>query len=300
MADIFTLPLSQALRFIDINKSTDVQNYDNRFVKDLVYAKTLPYYFVQQFENTDPLWCQFRTNYTGITANLVDEDNNRTDLTANLELIYIDSSDRSYYNLPVDLSALDGCYFVEFVLSEAGKAEGLFQSEVFTVSDEIEDSTFVEWFGNDQYDDKMHWTDLKQGIRIISSDRNLLTDQNKSVYSNSDYAPISLKSKPIRNMEFVINNAPFWLIEKVNLGLCHDDFYINDLQYNTGEALEVEVLGDLLTKKASIILTQVNFEDGEDNEVTGGIIPFPESHLKINATDDLLINGSGDKLLITG
>ena len=287
MASIFTTPRSQALRFIDKSKINDVQNYDNRFVYDLQYAKTLPYYYVQQFEQTDSLWLQYRTDYTNsiVTVSLVDENNIKTTLSKSN--IYTDSSSRTYYNVTVPISDKEGCYFIEIespgdVVSPAF----IIQSEVFTVSETVEDSIFVKWFGNEPYDDQMHWTNLNQGIRINGRDRELTPDQNKSVYDDSSYAPLTLKSKPIRKALIEIDTAPYWLIEKINLGLSHTDFYIQDVKYNTDSVVETEQLGDLLIKKATLELTQVDFEDGDDSLISGGI-----------TQSFILFNDSGDKML---
>lgn len=293
---ILTTPRSQALRFIDKAKINDVQNYDNRFVHDLVYAKTLPYYYIQQFEQGDNLWVQFRTDIPIelINVNLVDEDNNYTLLTETA--VYTDSSGRTYYNVNVPISGITGCHFVE-LSSDGGVDVPPFQiqSEAFNISPKLDNSIYIKWFGNDSYDDMMHWTDLHQGIRLVGRDRELIPDQNKTTYDNSDYAPITLKSKPIRRMELEINLAPYWLIEKINLGLSHDNFYVQEVQYNTDAVIEIERLGDILLKKGIVELTQLDFEDGEDSVISG---TAPQSYLKINDTDYLIINDSGDRLKI--
>jgi len=290
---VLTVPKSQALRFIRKESITDVQSYDNRFVHDLVYAKTLPYFYSQKFIKTDPLWCQYRTDYTNITVNRVDSDNNRTALSPTL--IYTDSSDLRYYNVDISLLSLSGCYFIEIIGDDIDKPLATFQSEYFNVSEELNDSIWIKWRGNlTAYDDMMDWEShsLYQGIRLIGRDRELTPEQNKTIYDNSDYAPVTLKSKPIRNMELEINNAPYWMIEKVNLGLSHDEFFVQEVQYNTSEVLQADKLGDLLTKKATVVLTQVDFEDGEDTEITGDI---PQSFILFNDSGDLMLyNDSGD------
>ncbi|PNX47946.1 MAG: hypothetical protein BV457_04765, partial [Thermoplasmata archaeon M9B1D] len=168
MAAIFTIPNSNSLRFIDTAKIAEMQNYDNRFIHDLQYAKTLPYYFTQSFQKGDPLWIQYRTNYTTISAYLVDSDNNRTDLSGSISIIGSDSSGRSYYKVEIDTSLLsDDCYFIEFSGSDFGKPNFNFQSESFRIEEEVNDSVWIEWTGNDRgYDDMMIWDNLKQGIRL--------------------------------------------------------------------------------------------------------------------------------------
>lgn len=275
MANIFTIPKSNSLRFINHNELTDLQNYDNRFVAYLEYAKTLPYYYVQQFENTDSLWIQFRTNYADFTVNIVDSNNNKTLQSATL--VYTDSDARNYYNVIIDTSSLSGCNYIEIIGSTFGRPYVLFRSEVFNVTDKLDNSIWIEYRGNDfGYNDQIVWPAEYQGLRLIGRDREFIPEQSKTVYDNSDYAPITLKSKPIRKMLLEINNAPYWLIEKINIGLSHDEFYVNGIRYNTDEVISPGKLGDLLTLKATITLTQLDFEDGEDKEITGEVPIFPD------------------------
>ena len=287
-----TTPRSQSLRFISKNEYLDSQTYDNRFVKDLIYANTLPYYYVQQFIQSDTLWCQFRTDYNDITVNLVNNVNSRVELSKTL--IYTDSSLRNYYEFDVDLSSLSGCYFVEIIGNDFDKPELIKQSEIFSISESIEHSLSIEWFNNNYgYDDQMHWdVGRRQMIRLICMDRELSSDQNKTVYTNAGYYPMTLKSKPLRLLNLIIDKAPFWIIEKINIGLSHDEFYVNGIRYNTDAVIEIEKLGDLLLNKASIQLTQFDFEDGEDKEVTG---QTAQSYILFNNSGDyMLYNDSGD------
>lgn len=298
MANIFTLPKSNSLRFINSSENLDVQNYDNRFITDLVYAKTLPYYWVQQFEQTDLIWFQYRTNYNTVLSELVDSSGNRIDLTGSTTLVFTDQEAREYYNVIIDASALSGNYYIEINGSSAGKPSFKFFSECINISEKVNDSIFIEWFGNNfAYNDQMYWSDIKQGVRIIGRDREFTPEQNKTIYENSDYAPTTLKSKPIRNMLLEVYNAPYWMIEKINLGLSHDEFYVQSVQFNTDDVIQQDKLGDLLTAKANIVLTQINFEDGQDKLIEGDIADSLE--LFNDAGDLALYNDAGDFVKVT-
>lgn len=296
MAAIFTFPLSQSLRFVNLNNPEALQNHDNRFADRMKYPNALPYHYTQRFLNTDPLWITFRTNYETFNFYLVGSDNVRNDITGNVQLLTTDSSGRNYYLLPLDLSLLDGCYFIEATGQDVDKPTVTFQSDKFEVTDYLEDTILIEWYGNDSYDDKIHWVDLRQFLRLNGDIEKLSPEQSKSIYDNSDYAPITLKSKPIRLATMYINKVPDWIMEKVNAALSHDEFYVNNVQYNTDELIEVTRLGNTQLQSISITLSQLNFENGEDEEITGGEIL--QSYLKINDTDYLLINDAGDMLKI--
>jgi len=290
MASIFTIARSQSLKWINLADKSDMQTYDNRFDEELQYAHTLPYAFCPRRLQSDGLWFQYRTNYSAVNVYLVDEDNNKTLLTSSLE--FIDSSSRKYYNVDVNISAITGNYYLECVGADSGRPTFLFQSETFEIVDEYDDSILIEWFGNDSYNDQIYWTDKKQSIRVEGYDRDLLVEQSKSVYDNTDYAPITLKSKPIRQTEVVINRTAFWVIERINLGLSHDEFYVQGVQYNTGDVIEAEKLTDSRLYKGVVTLTQLDYEDGEDTEITGEI---EQAYIAFNDLGDrMLYNDLGD------
>lgn len=297
--NVFQIPKAQTLRFFDPSKITEVQTADNRSIYEFEYPNTLPYTDVYKHKQSDPLWSQFRTNYSSFSAYLVDENENKIDITGQLTLLFVDLESRSYYNLDIPISDKLGCYYIEYSGSEVGKPAFQRFSDYFEVLEEVPNTLLIEWRGNlNGYDDQMDWVNhsLKQNLRVSASDRDLEADQNKSVYDNSSYAPLTLKSKPIRKMILNINRLHQLLVEKINIALSHDEFYVNNVQYNTDSSPESEILGDTMQYKGTITLTQINFEDGEDEEVTGIV---ETAFLKINDTDFLLINDSGDRLKIS-
>jgi len=293
MAAIFTFPLSQTLRFVNLNDKDEVQNLDNRFIKDLYYAKTLPYYYLQQVEQGDDLWVQFRTTYATKNIYLVGEDNIRVELSQTL--LMTDSNGYSYYNVVVPVSGKTGCYFIEGTASDVDKPNALIQSEVFNISEESKNSIKIKWRGNLYgYDDQMDWIShsLYQFVRIDGRDREVQPEQNKTIYDDTDYAPSTLKSKPIRNVNIEVNKVPWWLIEKINIGLSHDEFLCQNVAYNTDNLIESEKLGDTMLYKASVVVTQLDFENGEDEEISGDI---PIDYIAFNDTGDrMLFNNTGD------
>ncbi len=291
MTAIFTFPQSQTLRFINLNKSTDLQNFDNRFANRLKYPHTLPYHYCQTIEQTDNLWFQFRTNYENFTIAIVNAETDvRTDITSLAELQYTDSSDRKYYNVFPDVTALNGYYFFEIYGSDNDKSTVTFQSEIIKIVEEFKNSILLEWIGNYSYDDKMHWTDYKQFLRVEGSDRDITADQNKTIYQNTDYAPINLKSKPLRICSIKINLVSDWIGEKINLALSHDEFYCNEIRYNLEDLFEQTILTDSRMQTIVIEATQIDFEDGTDEEITGGEIIG--AYLLYNDTEFYIIDDS--------
>lgn len=293
--DIFTIPRAQTLRFVNQNEIDDVQSYDNRLVFELSYPRMEPYEYSQLIEKTDDLWLQFRTNYNDFQVIISDCDENETDLTSLANLIYTDSSDRNYYYLPIDASVLEGYYQILIIGETPLRADVSFLSEVFYIQETFEDSRKVEWRGNSfSYDDQMHWDgfDNRAFVRSVCLDKKMTPLQSKTTYQNSDYTPINLIAKPNRSVTLEIDSAPFWIVEKINIGLCHDEFYLNEIQYNSEETIEIEEQEDLLKIGGSVELTEIDYENGEDKAISGEI---NQSFIAFNDSGDrMLFNDLGD------
>ncbi len=121
--DIFDIDIqkTQALRFVNLNRYSLPQNYDDRLILDLIYPRTRIPNDCQQFEKTDYLRIHYRTNYSVYNIVLVAENGSTVDITSLKDLLYTDSSDRSYYDLPISLTGLSGKYYVMIYLDEANK-----------------------------------------------------------------------------------------------------------------------------------------------------------------------------------
>ena len=303
--DIFDIDIqkTQALRFVNLNRYSLPQNYDDRLILDLIYPRTRIPNDCQQFESTDYLSIHYRTNYTVYTILLIDSNGNETDITSLQEYIYTDSSDRAYYNLPIDISGLSGNYYITIELNQALKVVNTFRSEPFNISANVPNSTWIECYGNERsYNDGQHWSDdNKQGIRIVSSLRDYEFAQSKNVYEPSDYVPETLKSKPNRVVVLNVDKDSQYMLERIHLFLNHDEFYVNGVRYNNDEPVSVDPLGNLLNYKAQIKLIESDYQNGESRGLTGDVPPEPPPgetfKTLINDTDYTLINNS-DNLLI--
>lgn len=298
MENIFDIDIqkAQALRFVNLNRYVLPQNYDDRLVMDLIYPSTVNNQYLQSFQNSDYLRIHYRTDYTVYTISLIDSSGNATIITANQALIFTDANGLSYYNLDIDISNLTGCYYVKIYLVEAEKPINTFVSESFFVSETIKDTVWVEWYGNlRSYDDGMYWTgEYKQGVRLKARLRDYELSQSKNVYENVNYTPQTLKTKPNRAIIMDVDLVAQWIIEKLNIGLNHDNFWVNGVEYNNDEAVINTALGDLLAYKTSITLIELNYQNGQSRELFGELPIIPEVRLglAVNDTQALAINNT--------
>jgi hypothetical protein len=297
---IFDIDLqkSQALRFVNLEREKLPQNYDDRLIKNLVYANTANRDITQVFEQTDYLNIHFRTDYSVYTIIIIDDLGIELDITSNQSLSFTDPLGLKYYNLPISLSSLTKCYFVEIRLNEQNKPINIFKSENFKVSEIVPNSTWIECYGNERtYDDSQHWAnDIRQGIRVISRLRDYEFSQSKNVYDSVDYVPETLKSKPNRTVMLDVDLDNQYILEKINLFLNHDFFWVNGVRYNNDEAVSNTPMGNLLAYKSQIQLIESDYQNGESRELTGEFPPVPPPELSallaISDTLTLAINNT--------
>lgn len=302
---IFDIDLqkAQALRFVNLNRYDLPQNYDDRLVKDLVYANTVNRGIIQEFEQTDYIRAHYRTDYTEYNLYLINELGVELNITNNQTLLFTDSSGLNYYDLPIDLSSLLGCYLVEVRLYEQNKPINNFKAETFKVSEIVKNSTWIEGYGNERtYNDSQHWAnDNRQGIRVKSRLRDFELIVSKNDYDSTNYVPETLKSKPNRTVMLDVESDNQYILEKINLFLSHDLFWVNGVRYNSAESVGNTPMGNLLAYKSQIKLIESDYQNGESRELTGEEPPKPPAALRIyNNAGDVRISKIGNNRKYTG
>jgi hypothetical protein len=95
-------------------------------------------------------------------------------------------------------------------------------------------------------------------MRVKGMTRDSLTINNKTIYNNSNYEPVTLKAKPITQRTLNIDFAPFYMVEKINIGMNHDKFLVNLEEFNSQEPLtSAPLAGGNLMYKATATLTLI-------------------------------------------
>ncbi len=296
MANIFDIvdQKSQMLRFVNLNERTEPQNHDNRLFSETVYPFTAPDTYCVKLEKTDYLRIHYRTDYTQYKVYLIGSDGSKSEITPNETLIYTDSEGLMYYDCPVLLNYLSsGIYWIDIELIQVDSPAITFRSEPFNLKSKWKDTIWFECYGNlKTYDDSQYWVD-KQGIRVRAEDKNVIFGQEKNVDTNSNYTQRTLKAKPNRSVAVQFDLEPAWVYEKLNIFLNHDEFYMNGIQYNNDEAVNVENLGRLIQYKSVIELQEYKYQDSDSKVLTGDTPILPTGDvLLINNTDALSINNN--------
>jgi len=306
MRAICQISQSQQLRFINRTYySSTPSRLDTRLFNDLTFEdrEYLPYW--QKLEKTDDLFFQFRTSYSTFNINLVNKSTYaKTSLTAtpiyNYELD--DGTPIVVYNCDVTLTGLDGCYYVELELATGGLPEVTFWSEPFKVAEEWENTLLIKFGGNSTISDGFRWAstqytiDRYQYLRIEARIIEGIPGTQKDTYDDSDIELTTLNANPIEIDTLDIKLIPYYLHEKINLALGHDEFWVNDLLYNIDEDFELTSFKQMLMRTGNIQLRRVDYENYNNYvDLEGTPLVLPTSYFLINDTDYMLINTT-DKL----
>jgi hypothetical protein len=187
-------------------------------------------------------------------------------------------------------------------LNEQNKPINTFRSESFIIVETVKNSTWIECYGNERtYNDAQHWADdLRQGIRVRSRLRDYEFSQSKNVYDSVDYVPETLKSKPNRTILLDIELDNQYILEKINIFLNHDQFWVNGIRYNNDEAVGNTPMGNLLAYKSQIKLIESDYQNGESRELTGEEPPKPPAEYRISSAGNIRVSKVGNNRKYTG
>jgi hypothetical protein len=186
-----------------------------------------------------------------------------TDYPITTTKVYTDADGNEYYNFHVPTSQVltDGC--VEIAINVYDGADALvrkYLSEPFQVDNE--QYLRVEWYGNSRsYDDRLYWSTTwgNQLMRVRGRTRDSSTINQKTIYNNSEYDPVTLLAKPITQRIITIDFAPFYIVEKINIGMNHDKFIVNLENLNGQSPLTVTAMqGGNLMYSATATLTLID------------------------------------------
>jgi hypothetical protein len=278
---------------------------DTRY-KDLYFLDRDFVPYCQLIEQNDPLWTQFSTSFVDFTINLVDSNWNKTALSYSPLPSYVNQDGVTIYrySFDVNVSSLTGIYYIEAIFREDSK-QTVYWSEEFDVQEEHENTLLLKCGGNTTMNDGMYWAstayeiDRYQQFRIEARTIEGIYKSIKSTYDDSDIELTTLSADLTGIYTLDIKEIPFYLDEKINCYLGHDEFYINEQLFNIEEDYELTSFKEQLMRTGNIQFRKVVYENYNNwVEQEGDDIVIPEGSLLINDTDLLIINASGDELKI--
>jgi hypothetical protein len=301
MADFLSIPRLNTLTFRRTdNKSTNIQNFDNRLLHEEAYFNyhDTPYY--QKFNIVDPILIQITTNYSTKTCELYNAiTGGKTDITSGWSTIKTWSTENdgsvSAYDNTIVTTSLSGYYYI--LLSFNGGIT--YQSEYFQV-DSFSDYTKVQWTHSEIGQFKgIYFAGAQTFMARIES--RLVEAQfglNKIVNESFNTRLENLTTNVKRYVIMELDALPRYLIEKLYDILQIDTLIINDVYYQIEEGATIEFLkeGNVSTNiyTGQLKLREVDYENYDELEAAELIETF--NILIDNNENSLLIYGN-DKLL---
>lgn len=275
-------------------------------VKDLIYIK-----YCWPVETGDSVLVQIPTTYTDFILTLV-KINPYTETPYSIPAVFTtyidpDGDEISVYNIPINVSGLNGEYYFKIVGNTPDFPVVDYWSEPFNVQSIHEETSLVKWGGNSTKNDGMWWSispytidsNLYQYLRIESKLWKPSFDAGQNTYDDSDSELTTLRVYPTATHVFSIKKVPWYIYEKLILAVGHDEFYVNGILFNTADDFEIIEYPEQEYVSISIPLREVVYQENSVMPILTGDSPvFPDSYLMINDTDYLIINDAGDRLKI--
>lgn len=257
------IPLSNTLRMVRTdNQGSNIQNFDNRLLQqeDYVDYNDRPYY--QKVYGSDVVLIQFATDVAlgDITAGIYDlEDVLISDETSNITLI-LTSTSFSSYNLSFSIAA-EGYYYLKITFD----TPDVYQSEYFQVGGFETDNIVKIEYNTSENDGIIYDNSETFVIRLEGRLAEYKPGQEKEVYENYNKSLVNLNSFPIRTFTLEYGPLPRYMVEKLNLALSHQVFKANDVEYQSKDGPDTNLLKDsvVITNMYadSVMLQQVDYED---------------------------------------
>lgn len=238
-------------------------------VKDLIY---IPYCW--PVENGDSVLVQFPTTYSTFTLTLIKTNPyTETNYTGQAQLFTTyedtDGDTVNVYNVPIDVSSLTGEYYFKIVGNTSGFPPVEYWSEPFNVQSRYEETLLIKSGGNSTKNDGMFWSltpytiddDLYQYLRIEAKLWKQSFDPGQNTYDDSDTELTTLRVYPTATHVLSIKKVPWFIYEKLILAIGHDEFWANEILFNTAEDFEITEYPEQAYVSISIPLREVVYQE---------------------------------------
>jgi hypothetical protein len=192
----------------------------------------------------------------------------------------------------LNVTSLSGVYYLILRSYQPLQPYITFYSEKFHIKSEWENTLLMKWQGNTTINDGMYW-EKYQNLRVEGKITKTEYGANKAFYDDSNYELITLRFNPSLTYRLDIQKIPYWIAEKINLAVGHDEFWCNDLLLNTSDVLDLENFNGTTLFKGQLMLKAVEYENYSNVEELEGNAPiFVDSFSLINDTDFSIINAT--------
>ena len=234
-----------------IRQDSNDANFDNTLFAERPFENHLLYRYTQKFINGDTVTIHIKTA-DGIaipTVTAIKQDYTNINIVPTLEASY---TDFKIYTFEVDMSL----YGINFRVKVVAGGD-TWMSEPIEVISDIDYFLRLEWFNFDNAFDCEYSTGLTHFVRIEGITKDYEPAGEMSLYDNQGELT-KLKETVIRTLKLETGVIPDYLAEKIRVGMAHDKFFVNDVEFVTDSLPEIESLNFTNFKELSVVLTQRN------------------------------------------
>lgn len=272
-----------------------LQSDNTRLYYDFDYTSVSNSCYFTKILKTDNLWLQFRSSTETYQAYLIDTDGVQVDINSSISPgITLDNGTKQY-ELALDLSSYSGKYYITFEFESLDSGvynRNNFQSEWFDIITDTTDHLKIEWKNNgfQPYNDGVIWSQT-QKIWVESTIVDYVPIIQKTVFTTENNKLITTRAVPFKQKKWQLELIPDYLLEKLNIAMGHDYFYINSIRYNSEETFDNERQGDTRLYSSSIVLqlvedqNSIGYEDYSDDPELIGDIFTPPQELRTTGLD---------------
>jgi len=254
------IPRSNWLKFFELSEKDD-NVYSKTWDCDYEFKNKLYIPYAYPVKKDDLFWIQWQSEFTNHTIELIQPNGTTIDISSGQQSTT--SGTVTYIEKDLDFSSLSGLYYIKITTLDTLRNERVFISEWFNVKEEHEYTSLVEWENTNSkygYQDGLLWTGKTQKMRVDGEimDFNTGSDRENLEDSNSRLVTLTGYPQEINNFELYKAHKP--IIERLNIGINHRTFIINDVEMNKEGGFEVEVYKGSNLYKGQNELRTKNYE----------------------------------------
>ena len=182
-----------------------------------------------------------------------------------------------------------------FALTTTFGSTIIYQSETFQIDGYEDDNILKIEYNTGENDGIVYNNDQTFVIRLEGRLVEFTPGQDKTSYTNYNESPVTLNSYPTRSFKLTYGAVPRYIAEKLNLALSHEVFKLNDVEYQSKEGNEADLLKDSVTVtnmyEGIVMVQQADYENY--TEASDDVAPTTNHILIDEFEGKLIIKDSG-------
>lgn len=234
MDNTIYVPLINPVKLVNIDRANLDQYFTKQFDHYLFSEQILDFqekvnYFQKIFKG-EIIKLQFSSNLSPIQIDIINQYGNSV-LTFTALQIRRNTYDPDYYiyEASINTYALDeGCYSMQVTVGTVLPI--ILVSEVFTITINIENTLFIEYFNSVYHEDVLFETGIKFSLRVPGIIAGFTPGTKDVIYEDQVLNNTLLSSRSYRNFKLFIGGSsgvPDWLIDKLNRAFSCDSVTID-------------------------------------------------------------------------